>query len=425
MTLRRCVIFLLLVQAKRRSPWLVYGLPVTISFCVAVCCGIFTRYSEPSPVYARLAEQWLASGPLHQSFLPVGYTLFLIVGKSTMFGVFGLQCLAYVGSVLLITALTWQFRGGSLGAMMAGSVGALNPQIFLSVNRCTDTLVAVLFLLAVVYSFLYMGRSTPRALTWTVFGLISGFACSVRPNMFVLVLLLLLLSIRSQVAKLRWRCVTFGCFAAGVAVLTVGIISSIVNGTYVIVPDNGAYNLFAGSNAYSARYLRTRLNAEDSIPIALSALGYDGWANANDLNRVSTRSTAVLYRTLSLDYLKSSPGCIPKLIALKLAVLLSPDYRREKASRTGRIAFAAKILCAAPPVVWLCAIAAWHRNATQSTVAVTLIALAYIIPFLITNSDPRFRVPLDCILVAHAAALMSIRLREVRATGDFLSCPII
>jgi hypothetical protein len=41
------------------------------------------------------------------------------------------------------------------------------------------------------------------------------------------------------------------------------------------------------------------------------------------------------------------------------------------------------------------------------------IEIAYVLPFLITNSDPRFRIPLDALLLLHFVSLLYRRLRPM------------
>jgi hypothetical protein len=52
---------------------------------------------------------------------------------------------------------------------------------------------------------------------------------------------------------------------------------------------------------------------------------------------------------------------------------------------------------------------AMARSFRKADVVLFVIAFSYVLPFLLTNADPRFRVPLDVLLLGQAGALLALR----------------
>ena len=113
------------------------------------------------------------------------------------------------------------------------------------------------------------------------------------------------------------------------------------------------------------------------------------------------------YDRSSEQFALEHPGQEVKLAAVKLFTLLRPD---TKVHRLGSLAGAGKALEALFVPLWF-AIVIWFRlrrtlawGAEDSLMVV--FAVLYVVPFLFTNSGPRFRTPLDLMCGTHAVSML-------------------
>jgi hypothetical protein len=96
-----------------------------------------------------------------------------------------------------------------------------------------------------------------------------------------------------------------------------------------------------------------------------------------------------------------------KLFGIKLFTFFRPDIRIHPQ----RFAFGlVKCFLALPVVFFLILLMLPGRSPLDHVDRLLLIVYAaYILPFLLTNSDPRFRIPLDVLLLLHSARLLAFR----------------
>jgi hypothetical protein len=166
-----------------------------------------------------------------------------------------------------------------------------------------------------------------------------------------------------------------------------------VHGSFYI-PENGPYNFYAGNNAFTERALLTSLNAEPSIYPSLLSEGFS--TNVNIYNP----DLRLYYMKHALLQTRDQPLETIKLVLLKLVTLLRPDTKIYPLSSLGGMVQAA--LALAIPI-WLVALIASRGEAWRlSDSLFALFVVSYVTPYLVTNSDPRFRIPLDVLLLTHA-----------------------
>ena len=135
----------------------------------------------------------------------------------------------------------------------------------------------------------------------------------------------------------------------------------------------------------------------DGTPIrpAMAAHGYPNVASyALELRPV--------YSKFALAFIKAHPLEWLWLGMVKLATLLRPD---TKAHPLGTAAGSLKLLTSFSAPVWV-AVLVWAKRMQLGDKLVLLLALAYVLPFVLTNADPRFRPALDIVLLTHAASLV-------------------
>jgi hypothetical protein len=120
-----------------------------------------------------------------------------------------------------------------------------------------------------------------------------------------------------------------------------------------------------------------------------------------------------------LLYVRRNPFQAFKLVLLKLATLLRPDTKIHPLASLGG---AVKVLLALAVPLWLTVLMATRHNIWGLEDWLFLVfVVAYVVPFLLTNSDPRFRVPLDLLVLTHAvyriAKFSPLRFRIVAREG--------
>jgi hypothetical protein len=298
-----------------------------------------------------------------------------------------------------------------VGACLVG----LYPDVLISIKKVWDTNITIALMMsifALLLTILRRGLSTSRAVS---VGLLWGLSINVRPNFPALVL---------PIAFTFWcarpsdwgakRVLSSGALALGFAFLVVALVSAVAHGSF-FVPGNGPYNLYAGANPFTQQALLASLNAEPSIYPALRSEGF-----GSDVN-VYSPALRPYYVRASLRFVREHPLGEVKLFGLKLLTLLRPDTKIHPWGSPGG---ALKTLEALTVPCWLIALLI-SRNcgwANEDWLVFTFV-LAYIAPFVITNSDPRFRVPLDILVLTHGIyrvsklGFISSRLLTVEGVG--------
>ncbi len=101
-----------------------------------------------------------------------------------------------------------------------------------------------------------------------------------------------------------------------------------------------------------------------------------------------------------MSYIYRQPEQAAQLVLLKLETLIRPDTKIYPLPGLGGIV---KVLLALAIPFWVVSLVVSRRLfwGREDWLFVTFV-VAYVTPFLLTNSDPRFRVPLDILLLTHA-----------------------
>jgi 4-amino-4-deoxy-L-arabinose transferase-like glycosyltransferase len=307
--------------------------------------------------------------------------------------------------LLLAASLLWLLRTligasattyGPRAAIVGTLVICLDPDLLSSIPKVWDTGLTSLLLIAFAGLCLLAAR---RASPGALLGLATvwGIGVSVRPNfalLFVPILYLLALS-RERAWLLKLAAVVV--WAAAIFLT----INRIAHGSFYIA-QNGPYNFFAGANAYTQTALLRTFNAESSIPPALAAFG----VHSSYYYDLALRP---VYMHYALVFLRSHPLQWLWLGCIKLMTLLRPDTKTHPIFTPGWVIKVFTALCVP---VWLGTLAAvrnrMRRLERQDKLMLILVA-SYVLPFLLTNADPRFRTPLDVLVLAHAASLIARR----------------
>ncbi len=295
------------------------------------------------PCYHDIAAEIAATGTTAETFYPLGYPVLLapwywLAGD---WGIIVAQAVMYA----VAAVFAWR-RFGWMGA----AVVALHPYALTGIIKVNDNAASLPILVALLAMW------TPRKLMgtrWT--GLLIGLLTAIRPNGLILAAM--------SFTDGTWRIWRFWVYLViGYLVLTLPV-------GRLYCPSNGPYNLMVGNNAGTREALVKNLNAEQSMPV-----------------RVEARPAIVL----TTAYVVYHPVDALVNTALKAWVLCGPDTR---------------FLCEH----WWMAGIQWALS-TMFGLGIVLLLLSrswrplavvglYALPFILTNADPRFRLPLIDIMV--------------------------
>ncbi|MGA9669448.1 MAG: hypothetical protein WBQ94_09585 [Terracidiphilus sp.] len=284
---------------------------------------------------------------------------------------------------------------------------SLYPDILLSVNRIDPSIVlASAVLLAFMATVLQLIRSQTGYPADIGMGIILGVAIVSRPNLLLLLPLSWLLFWRF---KLPWWLLRVSAQGL-IAFVVYAVVCMSAHGA-VFWPHMGPYNLFAGANEYTEGEMMTQYEdaAEGTITMALKDRGiiaYHDWNRPDNLpddNETRNLKFEPIYKREALKFMETHPLTMVKLTAVKLLDLLRPDLWVHK----GRsVAGVLKILAACLFPLWLIARIALPRPGEGIVGAIVpYTVIAYMIPFLITISAPRFRIALDVMCLTDLVAV--------------------
>jgi hypothetical protein len=179
------------------------------------------------------------------------------------------------------------------------------------------------------------------------------------------------------------------------------------------LPQNGPYNLYSGANEFTAEHIA---NEESSLIQALAAHGIAAVdppvlciQDSPDPSHpdIHERRLDPLYSRFALQFMRDHPAAMARLVWKKLVTLLSPDFQVHSPRSVGGLF---KIVAALAFPLWVVAMLVRPHPGPRAArfVVVTTVA-AYVMPFLLTVSSSRFRVPLDFFLWIDLGAIVCAR----------------
>jgi len=387
-------------------------------FVIAV--AMWVPFSKPSPDSLLQAQEWVSSGRISETFTPIAYPLVIAPAYRVggIHGIIALQAILHIALVAMCFFFLLQLGISTRAAAFGSLPVALHPDLLASITRSWDVALSTFLLVLLVLLFLRVQCARERLSVSVTAGVVFATALFCRPNyLLIAVALLYALSSdekpqydpmsRSFVTKKRT--VRAGIYAFVVFTIS-GFSAYILLGTVghgsPFFPRNGSYNLFAGNNPYAASAFLANFNGEFSINAAYRAchpeLSFS--APSPDFRDPSLNN---FYRRSSIDYALHHPVAEVKLFGIKLFTFFRPDIRIHHE----RFAVnAVKCFLAMPVIIFLILLALPGRAPLDHVDRLLLIVYAaYIVPFLLTNSDPRFRIPLDVLFLLHSVRLLVFR----------------
>lgn len=345
------------------------------------------------------ASEFARTGSISSHFMPVGYSGFL--GTCMKMGgeesIPACQAFVYAGVLFAAFAFLW-LRGIRAMALALGTLAvALHPMLLLNIWRIHDGNLTVLVLFGFLASSLLSFRSKS---IWStlLLGISTGLMLTVRMNTVILILPALALLYAKEETLGRYA-KKGGLFLVGAALMFMAV-NMATKQTPLFFPGHGFYNLFSGTNEYSAKYLLKDFSGENSHKEALEAKGFSSIQSFEDLANFPSET----YRELSLNFIKEHPVEYLKLTGIKAVTFFRPGYHVPEnfhwmsAEGLKRVS---KIVLAAPFFIWVFFV--WKTRRAffeKENFFIFLVIILYLAPFLIANADPRYRFPLDILFIA-------------------------
>jgi hypothetical protein len=389
------------------------GLLLAVDLLVALVVTWKVPFQAPNPSYLCDARQLMATHRIATVFLPVGYSGVLGV-SGLLAGQAGIVALSIALSLMVIAAAWVYLRtlGVSVRATLA-LTGLLSvyPDLLLSYNKAQDTALTAVLLFLYVTLLLQAVKAQRFGVTDASLGMLLGYAAMVRPNLVLLVPMVWFVFWKFRVpraaARIVWQTLlVVSCYAIGTAA---------IHGR-PFLPQNGPYNLYAGANEFTAAHIQ---NEEGSLIEAMASHGIRVMdpdvlciQDSSDphVADIHERRLDPLYTKFALQFIWEHPVEMVKLAGLKFLALMSPDFMLHKPASVGGIV---KILEASAFPLWLVASLLWPDPSLRPTrLIVALMVVCYVVPFLLTVSSSRFRVPLDFFLWMDLGATLVPKLKR-------------
>jgi hypothetical protein len=375
---------------------------LAVTALLSITVALWVPMSYPMPRYLADTVEWVTRGHIPDTFTPLAYPLFAGIAYriAGIHGLLALQVLLQIAIAAVSYGILRELRLPPKFSAYGALPVALYPELLFSVAKAWDLALGTFLLLLFVLLCLRIARSSPplgmRVTAAT--GLVFAAAIFCRPNLILLlpVVLVLLLPPRVNLTRSEFG----GHLVVFLATTAVGFsLLGVASHGFIFFPRNGPYNLYAGHNSQTMHALQHDLNAENSIAYEFEE-AHPG-VPTPDLYSQALGSS---YTWKSIHFAHHHPGLEIKLLFVKLFTLFRPDTKTHSL----RSAFGVmKSLLALPALLFLAALLLPGRPPLSlEDKLLFAVELLYILPFLLTNSDPRFRVSLDALLLLHLVSLL-------------------
>ncbi|MBT9331178.1 hypothetical protein [Paracidobacterium acidisoli] len=376
--------------------------------------AVGTHFSTPMPVYWIDAQEFARNAKIADTFTPDFYPALL--GESLrLFGAHGpifLQWVIYEIFAITVYGVFRLLNVSRLAASVFALAIALCPDMVTGISKIwdMDASCAALAVLVFCMLLLWRGVSLPKAI---LTGIVWGAGIAVRPNLpFLGIPLALVLWTALPAGRQRFgRFALYLLLMSALGVATLASLSSFAHGAPYWA-KNGPYNFFAGANEFTGNSLRQYLNGEPSIEEALHKAGV-----AYTTDQHADPAMQKLYMQYGLQFVHTHTATwLFDYGALKCFTMLRPDTKvHSLRSAEGLI----RLLISIALPLWLIVLFLSRRMGWRIFDTFTLVlAVCYTVPFLLTNSDPRFGFALNLFLwMAVLARLYAWRM-EASSTGS-------
>ncbi len=395
---------------------LLLGTPLVL----ALAASLVTQAAIPVPAFYEYVREYLRTGHIAEIAFPLEYAW--LVGLSIkalgQHGMEILQAAMYVLTVVSVWGLARRIEVGSRYALIAGLLTAVYPQLPASVVKLWDVDFSVFVMVVLVLCIVLIAQMGSRISLVIGTGIVFGCGMAERPNMLLLLPLLVYAIFASHT---RWRGKVLALIVGGaVSAGTLIAINTLAHGSFFL-PQDGPYNFVQGHNEFTIKAMLRNQTPEQSVSLFMKADGFN-YQDADIITNPKLQGyppqlqSYLLHR--GLEYIRNHPIDEVKIAAVKLYIFLSP-YRRL---HRGLSLWTIPVYTMATVIpVWLILLLQKSRRGFDSYDRIFIAtAVLFVLPFLLTASDPRYQFPLDIVLLPHIAKLIedhpSVSAQEAHAS---------
>jgi hypothetical protein len=381
---------------------LLLGTPLVL----ALAASLVTQVAMPDPAFYEYVQEYLRTGHIAEVAIPLEYA-WLIGLSIQVLGQHGMEILQttmYVLTVVSVWKLARRIEVGSRYALLAGLMTAVYPQLPASVVKLWDVDFSVFVMVVLLLCTVLIVQMGPRIPLVSGTGIVFGCGMAERPNMLLL-LPLLVYAIFASHARWRWKVIVLigaGAVSAG----TLIAVNTLAHGSFFL-PGNGPYNFAQGHNEFTVEALLQNQSSEQSVSLFMKADGLSYQGEDIIANPKFQEFDPQLQRYFihhGLEYIRNHPINEVKITAVKLYIFLSPYRRLHRGLNLWTIPVSAM---ATVIPVWLILLLRKSRCGFDSYDRIFIAtAVLYVLPFLLTATDPRYQFPLDIVLLPHIARLI-------------------
>jgi len=394
----------MLVNEKRTSLKNICALFVAVvSTLMAAAALLFFPHDIPAPSYLEGAQQLLASGKI-SVWHNVGYMLFISLGLKVggMTALLGMQAALYVG---IVTLLYWLLINVDVSPFVSG-VGAVligcHPIVLINIPRISDISLSLFLIIPFLIVLIRIEKSRSVFFYLLMLYIILTLMVLTRSN-YIFLIPIIFLSFNSKSRFGGLRIIIAKIIVIVAVIFSVCFVNKSIKGKFQLA-DSGyaAYTLHNGNNHRSAGHFLKYTTGEFSSGQALRERGIDA-------ERKTKEEMTDIYRSEAITFIRKNPLEYIKLVFVRAATFFRPDYRRVDLSviaRRDSLIFMQTVL-AAPIFIWIILrIVLRNRVKTFVGFQAPILLFLYITPFLLIYADPRYRWPLDCILLVDILAIL-------------------
>jgi hypothetical protein len=360
---------------------------------MAAIAARYLAFAGPFHYYLASAHEFLATGRM-TDFHSVGYSLLIAAALriGSMHGVLVLHAVILSGTAAAAVVLMRRIDDRPWVVALAGASIALNPILVANVTKISDNNLATLLLVLLVLALVRARNRMLNAGATLPLTLLFAATLLVRPNMALMFLPILWFSRRQLIAV-----VAAVAIAIAVNAWTTGRHWRVSDPFYV------AYAFNNGNNPHAIETVRSGVSAESTSAETLEDAGID--------QRTLTKDEATrLFWHTSLAFIRDHPADYLTLRLYKLVHFFAPYFRRGPSDFPKIVADAGAIVMALPVAIWS-ALRVWRRRSWTWTsgLLTPIVLVLYVLPFALINAEPRYRWPLDVLLVLESIALIAGR----------------
>jgi hypothetical protein len=405
-------------QKMKQRP---FDLPILLIVAITLAAAVVSLMHFSAPGAAariNVLNDVIAGRSIAYTPYPVGY--FEIAGLAMRWnpahGLPLVQAALYGLTVVLSWSILRQLEAPGAVPLIGALVVACYPNLLLTIARFQDTCISCFFMVFFAWLLVRLKRQGLSPGNAALAGVLFGSMLLVRSNAISLTPLVLWTAFYGRPVAAKQL-----ALAGGSLLLAFGILAAVlipVKGTVAVFDRYyGAYTFANGTHQHALEGILRDYNGEMAMPQSFQELGLP----AQGLE-VSDSALADEYMSVAWQFIRHHPARYAALEFVKFFNLFRPDFRNsDRTFIPPVVGYSLQAAIAAIFFVWI--VLRW-RCATLTAVNegffIIPLLMLYFAPFVAANTDPRYRFPVDSLLILDSALcvqqLLQIKAGRAKAT---------